>query len=923
MTTFAEYAAQTESEKVVLATINSIKQYKLFTLHSGSVYKKTVSYFVDAVQQGTSYYTKATSTTLSASQFYYDINAGILYIRTSDSSDPVTKEIFVTHKHFYSSKPVILPYDLSTGSDVEWDGRISDIGELTLEVDAENTGIAVESDSSLKLLNQDGHFDSLFDTHIWENQEAKFYAWSPSIAVTEAKLIYDGLINNKTFSTKEVGFTLKDLLFKLRSTITHTVFSSTDGTVDDDKIGKPKPIIIGRASKHKCVGIDKVLSGFAYTPSAVQGSADRNLLTGTMGGTSGTAAITGVGTTFTTQISNGEKIRFFMGSLEYNYTVQTVNSNTSITLTGNLSATLTNATARNMDVKNNIVTGTGTAFKTIFSPEDKIIVSVNGTEYKYGIESVDSDTQLTLSDEVKVTFNALTSKCEPAINYRGMNRYWQISGHPLRTYTTTVSTVIDSQWLDLTAIGEIEYGDIVRINGYQYTVAQVSLNKIRLNQVAFAPISASDSVEKVAVFKAYYGPNELVYSRDYTLGSLSDGSVTLELNSLAEFNVTSSITFTTSNLIFTNSSASVTCSDGTLDLSEIFKPRDWLKPKSVTFSVWYEVLQVSATTITLRTNYTDVSYTGVSDYKRPEYIGDDSLICVDCIGLEHNSAWVKTPSQAVAYILDSIGVDNINAATFAAALDDCPYTLSLIYSDNSVKSARDMITDINKSCFGSLYLNSAFEFCFSVLNADQDETVEELTDSDILSFSVSSKQQIVNSLNLEYGPTTNLLNGESYFQKETISSDFVDKTSKIQNPMTLRVSLFNQAEAQNIANRMLLFRSSTQTTVTVKSKLNLFLKSINDRMYLSLDRLFKRFGSNIRKKVGIISKITKNETECSASFQDLGRIIGKVACIAPNATPDFDSATDLNLTQWGYIVDNNTETPADDTEDELGNNLIG
>lgn len=923
MTTFAEYAAKTESEKVVLATINSIKQAKIFAVHSGDVYKQPVDFFVDKVFEGTTEYTKETSTTLGVSEFYYDISSGILYLRTSDSSDPVTKEIFVTYKHFFSSKPVILPYDLSTGAEVEWDGRISDIGELNAEVDSENTGISVESDSSIKLLNQDGYFDSYFDTHIWENQEAKFYAWSPSIAVTEAKLIYDGLINNKTFSSKEIGFTLKDLLFKLRSTITHTVFTTDDGTVDEDNLGKPKPIVIGRASKHKCVGIDKVLEGFAYTPSAVQGSADRNLLTGVMGGTSGTATITGVGTTFTTQISNGQKIRFYMGSFEYNFTVQTVGSNTSLTLTQNLGTTLTNAAARNMDVKNNIVTGTGTAFKTIFSPEDKIVASVNGTEYKYGIESVDSDTQLTLSDEIKETFNVLTSKCEPSINYRGMNRLWQIAGHPLRTYTTTVTTVIDSQWLELANIGEIEYGDIVRINGYQYTVDQVSFSKIKLNQAAFAAISTSDDVEKIAVFKAYYGPNELVYSRDYTIGSLADGSVTLELNSLAEFNVVSPITFTTSSLIFTNGSASVTCSDNTLKLNEIFKPRDWLKPKTVTISVWYEVLQVSETTITLRTNYADATYTGVSDYKRPDYIGDDSLICVDCIGVEHNSAWVKTPSQAVEYILDSIGITNLNAAKFAAALDDCPYTMSLIYLSDKVPSARDMISDINKSCFGSLYLNSAFEFCFSVLNADQDEAVEELTDSDIIGFSVSSKQQIINEVNLEYGPTTNLLNGESFFQKETIASEYVNKTSKIQNPLALRVNLFNQSEAQNIARRMLLFRASTQTSVTVKSKLNLFLKSINDRMYLSLDRLFKRFGSNIRKKVGIISKITKNETECSATFQDLGKIIGKVACIAPNATPDFDASTDLNLTQWGYIVDNNSETPADDTENELGNNLIG
>jgi hypothetical protein len=916
MTTYAQFAALTHSEKVILATIEARKKHKIFTLHAGAVYKKTVDYFVSGVFQETTALAAGANPTLSAGQYYFDIATKILYVRMSDSTDPKTKNVIVTYRFFFSNRPSILPYDLNTGADIEWEGRLKDIGTLNLELDYDNTGVAVESSSSIKIENTDDYMADIFDTLIWENQRVNFWSWSPSIAVTEAKKIFSGIISEKAFTEKEVTFNLKDDLYKLRSPVSYEIFAATDGDVDEDTIGKSKPIIIGKVDKLRCIGADKNLDGYTLT-GTVSGSADKNLLSGLLSATG--TAVTGVNTLFLTEVSAGNKIRFYVGSFEYNYEVDTVNSDTSITLTGAVSPAFSNTQARNMDVLNNAVIGYGTSFITEVSPDDYLIVD----DYEYKVLSVNSNTSITLDDEIEVNFSPRSIKNRPDRPWYNKNREWVIAGHKLREYSTTVTAVIDTTTYTVAAVGELEAGDAVIINSVQYSIERVSDSNIVLNQAPTSAIIVTDTITKIPVFAVWYGPKQLYFNRDYTLTNTATDA-RIVLTATAEKNITQSNTLI-NTYVFTNGTNTVTCSDNTVDLTEIFTPRDILKPKTVTITAWNEILSVTATTITLRANYADATYTGVTEYKSPAYVADDGIICVDCLGLEYASTWIKTPSDAVKYIIADVGITDINTTAFTASKEDCPYTLSLIFeSAEEMPDARTMIEEVNKTCFGSLYLNSDFEFCFNVINSDKDVTFEELTDDDVLSFSAQTRNNIFNVINLEYGPTTNLTSGEGYYKKITVNSDFVNQLSKITKEFNVTVGLYSLADATLLAYRYILFRSMIQTVVSVKSKLNLALKSINDRMYLKLERLFKRFASAYRYKIGIINKITKDDFGVDVQFNDMSNIYTRVMCIAPDTTPDFSSTSlEADVVKFGYICDNYTETPDATSESELENNRIG
>ena len=111
--------------------------------------------------------------------------------------------------------------------------------------------------------------------------------------------------------------------------------------------------------------------------------------------------------------------------------------------------------------------------------------------------------------------------------------------------------------------------------------------------------------------------------------------------------------------------------------------------------------------------------------------------------------------------------------------------------------------------------------------------------------------------------------------------------------------------------------------VQVKAKLNLALTSVNDKIFLELDRLYKRYGGRDRRKIGVVTSVKKNGMDTDVEFTDLGNIFNRIPSIAPNTALAYASAERNDIVRWGYLLDNDTLTPDVLSEAEFGNNLIG
>ena len=842
---YAEFASKPRSEKVILVTAEASQEVKLFTLHSGSVYSRVTEHFVSSVKDGTVSLTEAANTTLSAGQFYFDITTKTLYVRTSDSSNPKTRSLSLTYKFFWANAPLVLPHDLISGEAVEWEGRVKSIGSLGQQLDDQNTGIVLESSSTLTLENNDGHFDDIFDTMIWEYKTVSFYSWSPSIAITEANKIFEGIIESKDFNPEQITFKVKDFVFRLKNQVVLPLFSTDDGSVLPSILGTPKRRIYGKVKQLQCAGIDSVLEGF--------------YISGTVSTTVGSATMTGASTLFLDELS----------------------------------------------------------------PGDEFFVTILGVRYKFGIESVESNTSLTLTQEAEVTFLDVLIRVAPSVPWRKRNRRWHIAGHKLRAPESEIDFVYSSNRVKLLSVDDLYPDDSIKINDEYVTIRRISNDQVVLdNSLSPKPI-AGDILYKNPVSKVYFQDKELVIDRDWTLTNTTEAI--LEINELAEFNIAEPRAVGVT-LSFTNASRTVTTA-ATVDLRTILKPRDWIRKNKIDEATYYEILTVGQQSVTLRTAFTGITESLTGLMKNVTVIDDNSLITVNCMGLEVAGEWIKSPAQAVRHlVMNDAGFATVNEASFDEAKEECDYILSLPIPESLGQKSptiKEVITNINESVFGSLYGNSSWEISYGILNSKKPENFTALKDDDIISFDVISDQKIINAIKVNYRPFIDIFNGVSATEVYEGTSDFVDRMIGLLNSEERTVYLYEQDKSEIIGQRIMFFRSLSNCKVQVKAKLNLATTSVNDKIFLELDRMYKRYGGRDNRKIGVVTGIKKNGLDTEVEFIDLGGIYNRVPSIAPNTASDYASATRNEVIQFGYVLDNDTLTPNVLSELELGNNLIG
>jgi hypothetical protein len=337
---------------------------------------------------------------------------------------------------------------------------------------------------------------------------------------------------------------------------------------------------------------------------------------------------------------------------------------------------------------------------------------------------------------------------------------------------------------------------------------------------------------------------------------------------------------------------------------------------------------VTESTITLRTNYTDtIVGTDKAIFKNVNVISDDSIVLVDCYGYDRSGKWLKTASDCVKHLVESdAGFLNVNTSSFDQASLDCSYTISMVIPENIGEPSpqiRDVINKLNDSIFGSLYSNYNQELSYSAVNTRRPTGMVEVGDSDIISWDVQTNQNIVNKVKINFSPFVDKVSGEHGFDVVNFSNTFVDDYIGLNNTIEKDCYLFNKSDAEIMAQRVAFYNSLSRSTLRINAKSMFFTSSVNDRIYLSLDRLYKRYGGYEFKKIGLISGIKKSQYSCEITVNDLGNIFNRCLTYAPTGTNSFTGATYDEKIKYGFLVDSETLTPSISSEEGLGSNILG
>lgn len=832
------------SEKITLVTCEAVKPSKLFTLYSGTTYKKIVSHFVVGVKNSGVNLTEGyDEDSLDPGDYYFDVTVKTLYVNVG--SDPKTQSLSIVYKFFFSNTPLILPHDLTNGEPVEFLPYIRSTASIGQQLDDENTGIVLESQSSVEFVNNEGFFDSIIDSYIFENQKITFYSWFNNLSRAEIKKIFEGVVESKDFAPDKVTLRVKDYVFKLKNKVNLGLFSEADGELLESIIGTPKRRIYGQVKQAKCIPIDCTLDGYPLT---------------------GTVSIT----------------------------------------TGS-----------------DIMTGTGTQFLAELNQDDDIIIVYNDEELIYSVDLISSDTSLKMSKKAEQSLVNQTVKVDPERPWRFKNRRWHIAGHKIRQTQAIITNIINARTFVVDNVSEFSSGDVVRVLGQTTQITRVSGDQLILEQNIFPIPIVGNIIARYPINKVHFGERELIPFRDFTLTNTTEAI--LEIGNDAEFNIAREAV-TDHNLSFNHLSTMVSTS-ANADLRTIIKPGYFIRPTVQNNENWYEVHHVGPQVVYLKTPFDQGG--GNSNHpariKIMDVINDDSLITVDCYGKETDNTWMKTASDCVKdLVVNDAGFTAIDTDSFLQAKSDCPYTLSMVFPEvgGEAPMIREVISQINESVFGSVYGNSSQEIAYSIVNTRRPPTMASIKDDDILSWDVQTSQSIVNNVKINYLPSVDKVTGDSGFSVVTYQNSFVDDNIGIQNTIEKTCYLFNQSDAETLAQRLAFYNSLSKSILTLKGKANFFTSSVNDRVYIDLERLYTRYGGGTKMKIGVISGIKKSAYNSEVVMNDLGNIFNRCPTIAPDTTDSFTNSTDDEKIKFGYILDPDTLIPGSNEED-LGSGLIG
>lgn len=261
------YSTLLQSEKAIkegyLAILQPRRRLTGWSLYSGFVYSTSYDLGdIDHIEENGVDMVEATSTSLTAGEYYYDAASSILYMRTYQSADPDSVQIGV-HYNIYCATDAqnyyLDPLD-STTNIVEYEPIIKQAPDIKSTTSDSLFGALPVQSSNIKLINADHAFERHIYASSFNKAVIKIYHWLDSIE--NINLFYNGLMSDVSYDTSEIQIKCVDRVDELSEEYrnpTTSFFSTTDfPNVEPNMIGKPIRYVYGFVKGFVPVNVDYV-----------------------------------------------------------------------------------------------------------------------------------------------------------------------------------------------------------------------------------------------------------------------------------------------------------------------------------------------------------------------------------------------------------------------------------------------------------------------------------------------------------------------------------------------------------------------------------------------------------------------------------------------------------------------------------------
>ena len=965
-TTHDDYINSPTSEKIVLAHIHSSKRLYNFK-DDASLVSRTVDHFVSKVTLNDNKLIKVNSVVelSDTSKYYYEPSTSKLYLFNFEQD---TDEVIVEFRFFLSNIPIVLSWDLSeSGHRVTYEPRIITTPKFKSQMSQNKKGINLVGNGRLVVNNNDGHYDGIYDSLFWENKLANVYSYNRELSPTEAKLFFRGIITGKSFATDKITFSLNDDLYSLDQLVPSEMYGNS--VTEDDSTNR-KRIIYGRVKNLQAQSLDK------YGDSGTT-------MSGTISGIAGDTFITGTGTSFLKEVSNGD-ILILNG---FSVVIDKVKSNTLIRCSqlertfSSLSVSL-NPSIQYSN-RNRTFQVAGHALKKISTFITKIIsrnrINVNDSSDFEAGDTID------LAGEEKkirrVSGNSLILNTNYNLNHEindvvskkeVFNIRYENDSNIIIPSDFSISNQTEGTTISLSQNAEVNSSKtrnlkqkLTFINGSSGVwLGSPSRHKIELvkgNKFEKYFIVYDVEGESTAFWFKDTAPELSTQYREPEHGADNSVAVSLQVNDPDLASLASTIErYINANLdnfyaikgddhiiiesinseaigVPNAGDSSFTMTHLTLgielshnlDFNDYIKVRDYIVGPDGTD---YEVLEVYEKSIKLRTNYNGVSGNFQMNYKNVSYINDDSILYLDCYGKTKDGTstgdFISTVPEVAEDLLKGSGLSeyiNTNSFTNSAERASQLVSISLPYSiDIEMPSIKDVINKLNKSVIGSLFIDQDLNLGYDILDCEiPSNTIRTIRDEDVIKWSVSGDSyDIVKTVLGKYRISDyNPSTQENGNNQVSYTSDFVSKYVGNENSKELTLQLYNEDDAQEMVERDQFINSLSNSKIKISGSLNLSKFNLGERVLLDLKRLYVALGSSdSSQRIGIVSSTKQTGERVEIEIEDVGAMYTRSARISSDESPDYSEATDKEKVTDSYITGDNEII--DTEEDTFSTNLI-
>ena len=866
MTTWNEFIQKRISEKNILIQAEASQRLLVWELHSGSIYKKSVDHFtlkiteegVDATERD------SIGAIVGDNEFFYSHTDKIVYYRGSNG-DPINVFTVATYRIGFSDRPYNLPIDDNDSKIVHYMPLISREISFGYELETDNIGIALESESTIRFLNAFEKFWKLnYELLTWDSKRIRVFSTSPELSFSQKQVYFDGFIEDKSYSRNEVLFKVKDFQSVLREPIPLNLYDNTiDTGIPDSTNARAKRRVYGRVNDLKVQNLNLIKDGFETD--------------GTWTGISGSKTLTG---TFP-------------------------------------------------DVSQ-------------LSPKDKVIIPLdNDLTFETSINTIDSSTQITLTEALTENVSAVTITIDPEIQSikTGRNDEWLVSDHEISELSVTILVKLGNTRFQVDDITGFEVGNKIEFDTgsttYRAEVKSIS-NDVIQTQTALPFVLAAHTVRRNPIQSVFIDKTEFIVDRDFTV--TNSGTARIIMDNSSEINVaqprvgTGSITLTNASQTITGSSSLFTTE---------LTPRSLVKPDSVAFSTYIEVQELTDDTNgILRGTWPDANYTGPFLIIEPKFITDDSVMTVNCYGKtksvtpytgDKNDPLIENGPDIVLDLLNEVGLyDRVNLDSFTDASAIASYQMSLpvpFKFNGDTPKLRDVITKINDSIFGALYNNNNYEIAYSVIGADLTSSIieDEISQHDIINYRIdSSSIDIIQNIDGRYRHgDSDRDTFESNFKVITESSEYVQRLMGSSKNIVQNFNVYKEQDAQILTERKLFFHELPRADIMIEGKLNLANLAVNSPVLIDFNNLYARLGSvNDTRKVGLVLKIQKSAKSVKLTISDLSNAFNRCCHITEDGAADYEDATSDERLKNGFMTSDTAGNLVDNDESTYLTNLI-